>query len=128
MSTFFPEANSLVNVSDLMELNNALRKSSSQAGYQSPAGTSGGDAGSLSPLIPQSIENTLASATYTMKELALWPAIPKVSVTNTLHEYSVINDHGLDLEPFISEGGAGTTNREQYERKNVRVKYLAERR
>lgn len=128
MSTFFPEANSLVNVSDLMELNNALRKSSSQAGYQSAAGTSGGDAGSLSPLIPQSIENTLASATYTMKELALWPAIPKVSVTNTLHEYSVINDHGLDLEPFISEGGAGTTNRAQYERKNVRVKYLAERR
>lgn len=127
MSTFFPEANSLVNVSDLMELNNALRKSST-AGYQTAAGTSGGDTGSLSPLIPQSIENTLASATYTMKELALWPAIPKVSVSNTLHEYSVINDHGLDLEPFISEGGAGTTNRAQYERKNVRVKYLAERR
>jgi hypothetical protein len=123
----FPEANQLVNVRDLAELNNALRKSAN-AGYQSPAGTSGGDTGSLSPLIPQSIENTLASATYTMKELALWPAMPKVNATNTVHEYAVINDHGLDLEPFIAEGSAGQTNRSSYERKSVRVKYLAERR
>ena len=122
-----PEVNSLVNVEDLANLNNALRKSAN-AGYQTPAGTSGGDAGSLSPLVPQSIENTLASATYTMKELVLWPAIPKVQVTNTLHEYAVINDHGLDLEAFISEGSAGVTNRSEYERKNVRIKYLAERR
>src|SRR5210317_1812501 len=123
----FPEANQLVNIADLAQLNSALRKSA-DAGYQTPAGTSGGDAGSLSPLVPQSIENTLSSATYTMKELALWPAIPKVSATNTVHEYSVINDHGLDLEPFIAEGSAGTTNRSEYERKSVRVKYLAERR
>jgi len=123
----FPEANQLVNIADLAALNSALRKSA-DAGYQNPASTSGGDAGSLSPLVPQSIENTLSSATYTMKELALWPAIPKVSATNTVHEYSVINDHGLDLEPFIAEGSAGTTNRSEYERKSVRVKYLAERR
>lgn len=123
----FPEANALVNVADLAELNNALRKSA-DVGYQTPAGTSGGDTGNLSPLVPQSIENTLSSATYTMKELALWPSIPKISVTNTLHEYAVINDHGLDLEPFIAEGSAGTTNRSEYERKSVRVKYLAERR
>jgi hypothetical protein len=123
----FPEANALVNVADLANLNSALRKSA-DIGYQSAAGTSGGDAGNLSPLVPQSIENTLSSATYTMKELSLWPMIPKVSVTNTLHEYAVINDHGLDLEPFIAEGSAGTTNRSEYERKSVRVKYLAERR
>lgn len=123
----FPEANQHVNLADLAELNTALRKSA-DAGYQSPAGTSGGDAGSLSPLVPQSIENTLSSATYTMKELALWPSIPKVSATNTVHEYAVINDHGLDLEPFIAEGSGGTTNRSEYERKSVRIKYLAERR
>ena len=129
----FPEANALVNVADLANLNSALRKSAdivnqADIGYQSAAGTSGGDTGSLSPLVPQSIENTLSSATYTMKELSLWPMIPKVSVTNTLHEYAVINDHGLDLEPFIAEGSGGTTNRSEYERKSVRVKYLAERR
>ena len=63
-----------------------------------------------------------------MKELSLWPSIPKVNATNTVHEYSVINDHGLDLEPFIAEGSGGTTNRSEYERKSVRIKYLAERR
>lgn len=128
----FPEANALVNVADLAELNNALRKSAdfngADIGYQTPAGTSGGDTGNLSPLVPQSIENTLSSATYTMKELSLWPSIPKLQVTNTLHEYAVINDHGLDLEPFIAEGSGGVTNRSEYERKSVRVKYLAERR
>lgn len=122
-----PEANSMVNVADLSALNNALRKSAN-AGYQTPAGTVGGDAGSLSPLVPQSIENTLASATFTMKELALWPAIPKINVSNTLHEYAVINDHGLDLEAFIAEGSGGTTNRSSYERKSVKIKYMAERR
>lgn len=122
-----PEANSMVNVADLSALNNALRKSAN-AGYQTPAGTVGGDSGSLSPLVPQSIENTLASATFTMKELALWPAIPKINVSNTLHEYAVINDHGLDLEAFIAEGSGGTTNRSSYERKSVKIKYMAERR
>ena len=122
-----PEANSMVNVADLSALNNALRKSAN-AGHQTPAGTVGGEAGSLSPLVPQSIENTLASATFTMKELALWPAIPKINVTNTLHEYAVINDHGLDLEAFIAEGSGGTTNRSSYERKSVKIKYMAERR
>jgi hypothetical protein len=122
-----PEANNMVNVADLSALNNALRKSAN-AGYQTPAGTLGGDAGSLSPLVPQSIENTLASATFTMKEIALWKAIPKINVTNTLHEYAVINDHGLDLEAFIAEGSGGTTNRSSYERKSVKIKYMAERR
>ena len=123
----FPEANALVNVAELADLNNALRKSAN-VGYQTPAAPSAVAGDSLSPLVPQSIENTLASATYTMKELALWPAIPKIQVSNTLHEYAVINDHGLDLEPFIAEGSGGTTNRSEYERKSVRVKYLAERR
>ena len=66
MSISFPEANQMVNVADLAQLNDALRKSANM-GYQTPAGTAGGDNGSLSPLVPQSIENTLASATYTMK-------------------------------------------------------------
>ena len=122
-----PQANGLVSAADLAELNSALRKSAT-VGYQTPAGTSGGDTGSLSPLIPQSIENILTSATYSMKQLALWPAMPKVAVTNTLHEYAVVNSHGLDLDPFISEGSAGTTNRSEYQRKSIRIKYLAERR
>jgi hypothetical protein len=119
-----PQINDMVSVSDLMGLNTALRKSA-EVGYQTPAGMS---SGSMSPLVPQSIEGTLASATYSMKELVLWPAIAKKQVTNTVHEYNVINDHGMDLEPFIAEGSAGVNNKSTYERKNVKIKYLAERR
>ena len=122
----FPKANDTIRLQDLAQLNDALRKGS--VGHQTPAGTTAGD---LSPLVPQSIENTLASATYTMKELALWPAMPKINVSQNLHEYVVVNDHGLDLDPFMGEGGGGSsfgTNKADYERKSVKIKYMAERR
>ncbi len=121
-----PLANETVSVRDLAQLNEVLRKGT--VGHQTGAQPSGEP---LSPLVPQSIENTLASATYTMKELALWPAMPKVNVTQNLHEYVVINDHGLDLDPFMGEGGGGSsfgTNKAEYARKSVKIKYMAERR
>ena len=124
MSLNLPQMNDMVSVGDLASLNDALRKSS--VGYQTPAVPSPTD--SLSALVPQSIEGTLASATYTMKELALWPAMAKRQVTNTVHEYNVIQDHGLDLDPFIAEGGGGLRNQSTYERKNIRISYMAERR
>jgi len=130
-----PAHNENVRVEDLVRLNDALRKSSTdfgQVGYQTGAVTSGADNGPLSPLVPQSIEGSLASATHTMSELALWPMMPKSNVSSTLHEYTVINEHGYDLDPFIGEGGGGendfATNISQYERKSVRIKYMAERR
>jgi len=55
-----PQMNDMVSVSDLSDLNKALRKAT--VGYQTT--TSGG--GDLAALVPQSIEGTLASATYTM--------------------------------------------------------------
>lgn len=126
-----PQSNEMVNVEDLVRLNDVLKKSGT-VGYQSPAGTVGGDAGGLSPLVPQSIEGSLASATYTMNELSLWSMIPKTPVSNTLHEYVVVNEHGFDIDPFIGEGGGAesdfVTNQSQYERKSVRIKYMAERR
>lgn len=125
-----PGHNDMVNVEDLVKLNDALRKSN--VGYQTPAVTAGGENGALSPLVPQSIEGSLSSATHTMAELSLWPMIPKTNVSNTLHEYVVVNEHGFDIDPFIGEGGGSeqdfVTNNSQYERKSVKIKYMAERR
>lgn len=124
-----PAHNEMVNVEDLVRLNDVLRKSGT-VGYQT--GAVPDSAASLSPLVPQSIEGSLASATYTMNELSLWSMIPKTPVSNTLHEYVVVNEHGFDVDPFIGEGGGAesdfVTNNSQYERKSVRIKYMAERR
>lgn len=124
-----PGNNEMVQVQDLMRLNDSLRKSGSQVGYQTGAVPSGE---ALSPLVPQSIEGSLSSATHTMQELSLWPMIPKTSVSNTLHEYVVVDDHGFDLDPFIPEGGGSSddfaTNESRYRRESVKIKYMAERR
>ena len=127
------EQNQMVDVNQLVALNDQLRKNAdaikkAAVGYQSNS-VSGE---SLSPIVPQSIEQTLANASFTMKDIVCWNLIPKVQVTNTYHEYAVINEHGQNLDPFISEGGGeasafGTTN-SQYERKFIKIKYLAERR
>ena len=127
--SFLPEINSDVTINDLTRLNDVIRKNAgTQVGYQTPAVMDG----SFSPIVPQSIESTLASATFTMKDLALFKMLPKVQVSNTVHEYAVIKEHGLDFDPFISEGGGssaefGATST-SYERKSVKIKYMAERR
>ncbi len=123
----FPQMGENVPVSDLVALNKALRKSS--IGYQTSAQMGTGDnAGALQPLVPQSMESTLASKTYTMQELALWPRIAKQFATQTVHEYNVLNDQGLDLDPFISEGDGGQLNTGSYSREFVKIRYMAERR
>ena len=120
----FPQMGEQVPVSDLIALNKALRKSS--IGYQTSATPDA--SGALSPLVPQSMESTLASKTYTMQELALWPRIAKQFATQTVHEFNVLNDQGLDLDPFIDEGDGGQLNTGNYTRNFVKIKYLAERR
>ena len=122
----FPNANALVPVEELLALNEALRKSAT-IGYQTPAGTTGGATGNLSPLVAQSIEGTLTSTTFTQKALVFWPMLPKTQIGQTVHEYSRVIEHGQDVDPFIGEGGAGTDSESKYDRKFVRVKYLAER-
>lgn len=121
-----PHINENVTINELTRLNDSLRKNSN-VGYQDAF--SGG--ASLAPIVPQSIEGTLASAAHTMRDLALWPMLPKVQATNTLHEYAVISAHGEDLDPFISEGGGDSSfgsSASQYERKSVKIKYMAEKR
>lgn len=124
------QPNEMVKVEDLIKLNEALRKSQGFVGHQAPATPDAGS--SLSPLVPQSIEGMLSVATHTMDEIKLWKNIPKVSVNNTLHEYVRVDEHGLDLDPFIAEGGGGaddfSTGQGNYSRESVKIKYMAERR
>lgn len=112
---------------DLDALNEALRKAA-EVGYQTPAGTSGGDAGSYAPLVPQSIQNTLVSQTFTAQNLSIWKDIAKENTRSTLHEVPTVEDHGANMDPFFAEGSVPGTNVATYDRESVRIKYLAERR
>jgi len=100
-------------------------KKSADVGYQTPA--SGG--GSLSALVPQSIEGTLTTTTFSERHAVLWKDIPKGKATQTVHEYAVVSSHGnAGIDPFFSEGGVPGTQKSEIERKSVRIKFIGERR
>lgn len=115
-----------ISLQELFELRNALQKA--DIGYQTPAGTSGGDAGSLSPLVPQSIEGTLTTLTDSEEEIVFWKDLAKVSTKNTLHEFVRILSHGGDLDPFFGEGGVTGEDASSTDRQSVKVKYMGVKR
>ena len=127
-------ANSLVSVRELRNLNEALRANGSglakaNVGYPgSGVDRDVGFSGDIAPLVPQSIQNTMDSATFTMQHIVFWKNLPKVPVSSTIHESNVIKEHGaMDMDPFIAEGAGGTVSEASYERQIVKIKYLAEK-
>jgi hypothetical protein len=85
--------------------------------------------GELSPLVPQSIQSTLDSLTYTQDDLVLWKMISQFTVQakSTIHEYAVRKSHGSEgLSPFARENRVGGFSKGEYERRTVRMKFLTE--
>lgn len=117
-------SNGVASAAKLAEINQLLRKSA-DIGYQTAPGMGSGE---LAPLVAQSIEGMLSSATFDETVLTLWQRIPKTSASQTLHEYAVVKQHGIDLDPFVAEGSAGANNRTTRERESIRIKFLLERR
>jgi len=122
-----------VSVERLSALNKALRANgnllakAAQAGY--PAQGQAVTGGDYAALIPQSIQNTLDTASFTEHAIKFWTKIFKQPVASTLHESAVTQAYGeMALDPFISEGGVGSTSDGVYDRKIVKIKYLAEKR
>lgn len=126
-----PQNNDMVNISDLVRLNDAIRKATPGFVGVGQTPPQMGD-GSLSPLTLQSIEPNLAIATFQAKHLTLWQKLAKTTANNFIHEYTSVIENGLDSSPFISEGQGGSdtlaTNQSVYERKFVKIKFMAERR
>lgn len=79
-----------------------LRKSTVTAGYGGAAGAGGTGAG----YIPQSLENTLAVASFKREDCIFWNMVSKSNVFSTVNEYGRIDSHGqFELDPFFAEGG-----------------------
>ncbi len=126
LDTLSSGSGGMADVAQLVRLNDILRKAG--AGYQTAAGTVGGDAGNFAPLIPQSIESMVAVADFGMDDIVFWNDFDKIHVSNTLHEWTTVNRHGDDLDPWLAEGGSGVETVSEFVRDNVRIKFLAEKR
>lgn len=112
-------------------LEDNLRKSqvATTMGYQTGAVVSGGSNGDVSPLLPQSIDPTLASLTMDQNDLVFWKALPKGTASQTLHEYSRRTRHGsITQDHNVAEGGAGNNSTSKYDRKSVQIKFWSVRR
>lgn len=99
-----------------------MRKATSSAGYHLPAGQ---DEGSGDPLVPQSLEGTLATATFKREDAIFWRMVSKKNVFATVNEYTRIEQHGdEELSPFFTEGGVPIATVTDYAREFSRIKYL----
>jgi hypothetical protein len=126
------DPNAMMQLGELRRLNQALRDAARGTGpfYKGAVGyPQQGVAytGEIAPLVPQSIQATLDSATFLQEHIKFWREVAKTNVTSTLHEETRINQHGsMDLDPFIAEGEIGPLSEAEYERQVLQIKYLAE--
>src|ERR1700686_314802 len=71
-------------------------------GYTGAPGQFAGGA----PLMVESLEASLKSTTWQMKNLVLWPSIPVDKAFNTVEEYSRVTAYGGNGSPYFNDGGS----------------------
>lgn len=103
---------------DLDELNKALRAGDGQAVPDS------GVAGALQPLMPESLDGTLASLTYTEEDHPLWKAIFKARAYNTAEEFNQLLQVGQGEAGYMDEGDLPIEEDSTYRRKVTLIKFL----
>ena len=89
------------------------------AQVQGPNAQTGGAA-----FIPESLESTLKTLTFTEEHIRLWKNIHKSKAFSTVEEYNVQNSYGEDVSGFQREGLAGVDTTGSYARELEKVKCL----
>jgi hypothetical protein len=111
----------VVSASDIEALNKAI-----SAGY--------GGAGKPTDLVhggviqAESMEATLKSVTFDMKNLKMWPAIAVDKAYNLFEQYNRLISYGSDSAPYIGEGGAPIEEDSQYVRDGQKIVFFGTRR
>jgi len=111
----------LVSSADIEALNKAIT-----AGY--------GGAGKPTDLVyggviqAESLEATLKSVTFDMKNLKLWPAIAVDKAYNLFEQYNRLISYGSDSAPYIGEGGAPIEEDSTYVRDGQKIVFFGTRR
>ena len=111
----------LVSPEDIDALNKAIT-----AGY--------GGAGKPTDLVyggviqAESLEATLKSVTFDMKNLKFWPAVSVDKAYNLFEQYNRLIGYGSDSSPYMGEGGAPQEEDSTYIRDGQRIVFFGTRR
>jgi hypothetical protein len=111
----------LVSASDVEALNKAISAGYGGAGKPTDL-TYGG------VLQAESLEATLKSVTFDMKNLKLWPSISVDKAYNLFEQYNRLIGYGSDSSPYIGEGGAPQEEDSTYIRDGQRIAFFGTRR
>lgn len=76
----------------------------------------------------ESLETTLKSVTFDMKNLKMWPAISMDKATNLFEQYNRLTSYGSDSAPYLAEGGAPQEEDSSYIRDGQRIVFFGTRR
>lgn len=76
----------------------------------------------------ESLEATLKSVTFDMKNLKLWPAISVDKAYNLFEQYNRLLGYGSDSSPYMGEGGAPQEEDSTYIRDGQKIVFFGTRR
>jgi len=76
----------------------------------------------------ESLESTLKSVTFDMKNLKLWPSISVDKAYNLFEQYNRLIGYGSDSSPYMGEGGAPQEEDSTYIRDGQRIVFFGTRR
>jgi hypothetical protein len=111
----------LVSASDIENLNKAISAGYGGAGKPTDL-TYGG------VLQAESLEATLKSITFDMKNLKFWPAVSVDKAYNLFEQYNRLISYGSDSAPYIGEGGAPQEEDSTYVRDGQKIVFFGTRR
>src|ERR1051325_1175154 len=111
----------LVSAADIESLNKAITAGYGGAGKPTDL-TYGG------VLQAESLEATLKSITFDMKNLKFWPAISVDKAYNLFEQYNRLISYGSDSAPYIGEGGAPQEEDSTYVRDGQKIVFFGTRR
>jgi len=123
MSTFGFQPGDEISAKELMAFNEAIRKST-YAGYQTPAVTTGGDNGPMSPGIPQSIDAQIVPLSYGKEQLVFFLELVQKDVTQMVHEAARLKRYGRRLPSFVGEGLTNSVNVVEMDRVSFKVRFM----
>lgn len=111
----------LVSAADVDNLNKAITAGYGGAGKPTDL-TYGG------VLQAESLESTLKSVTFDMKNLKMWPSISVDKAYNLFEQYNRLISYGSDSAPYIGEGGAPVEEDSTYVRDGQKIVFFGTRR